>query len=882
MKFYCFSSTHWDREWYLPFERYRIKLVDLAEKLLENLETVPGWEQFIFDGQTVVLEDITELRPDLRRRLIRQVKAGKLKVGPWYVMPDEFLVSGEALIRNLLTGRELARRYGCEPWPVGYVCDVFGHIAQLPQLLRGFGIGCAVAARGIPWKSPQFLRWKAPDGSLCDLVKLAHGGYGHFSFLLGLNGAPLEKKAFLAKFRPYVERYRETDPDVVILPDAQDHTIPHRQQPEVLRWIREAYPEAELRLTDFTSLPEFAQENILPVLTGELADTASENGAKMMKLVAHSLSSRYDIKLANDLAQNRLELELEPFLAMRAASGDFGKTDRALLRRAWRTLLKNQAHDSICGCSTDETHFMQMPRYREVMQIVDGIFGRLDPQPGMESGEYFRLRIFNPLPYPREGVIRVTLPLPCDYPASFAEPRAPEAFASFRLHAANGEEIPYTLLKVEKNMHRILYAVADEYHIALKTRLEPCAWTTLELTPSAVPVRDFETQRTGRRSAANEFLSLEINSDGTFSVTDRESGALIREFNEYLLDSDAGDGWYHVPPVGGRTLLSTPESASVALLTDCSFLTEFEIVQRFRFSAGLNFRASANALYNTTEQSEEEAVITIRSIVSLEAGSRLLKVRTTLDNVLKDCRLRLSVPTGLSGSYLAGQAFTLNTRMPGRATGNATIAETEMEPLEKNFSGLLIRNDGKRGIAFLNPAGLHEAACFSGDESKLCITLFRAFRRTINRNGEPDGELQKRLVFDYAYSFYPGPPVPAGLYRELLFLRCDAPLLFQRSQHPSPLPDKPFLRLFGELVFSAMKPAEDGSGIILRLFNPSCEKKSGEAVLRSPAESVSLCTPAEEEYRTLSGHTDRIPVTAGPFEIVTLKLSFHQGEQVPC
>lgn len=873
MKFYYFNSTHWDREWYLPFERYRIRLVDLTEGLLEKLETVPGYDRFSFDGQTVVLEDVTEVRPDFRVRLRRQVEAGTLNVGPWYVMPDEFLVSGESLIRNLLAGRRIAREYGNDPWPVGYVCDVFGHIAQLPQLLCGFGIDVAAAARGIPWDAPQFLRWKAPDGSCCNLLKLAHGGYGHFSPLVGLNDEPLERETFLERFRPYVERYRRTDPDVVILADALDHTVPHRRIPEVLQWIREAYPDSEVIHVDYTALPEFAPENPLPVLEGELAATASERGARMMKVVAHSLSSRYDIKRENDLVQNRLELELEPFLAMQVPPGE---TDRRLLRRAWGSLLKNQAHDSICGCSVDETHFMQMPRYREAMQIADGVFGRFDVLPAANpEGEYL-LRLFNPLPYSREEVFRVTLPLPCDYPARFAEPRSPEEFASFRLFADGdgGREIPCTLLHVGKNMHRILYRVADEYTVAFRACLAPASWSTFRLRPSETPVRDFGTMRTGKLGGANQFLSLEIRGDGTFAVTDRENGAVYEGFNEYLLDSDAGDGWYHIPPVGNRTLLSSAEGVSVRLLTDSSVLLEYEIVRRFRFPAELAFRASANALYNTTEPSREETLLAVRTIVSLEAGNRLLKVRTELDNCLKDCRMRLSVPFGMTGGYLAGQAFTLQERTPGRRTGEATIAEIEAEPLEKNFSGILARSDGKRGMAFLNPAGLHEASCLPCDESCLYVTLFRAFRRTVNRNGEPDGELQKTLKFEYAFRFFSSPPEPAELYRELLRLRCGAPVRFQSPGSAAPGPETPFLTLSGGLVFSAMKPAEDGDGVILRLFNPSGREQRGEVNPGRPVERAALCSPAEEETAPLCCENGRIMVTAGAFRIVTLKLRF--------
>ena len=131
--------THWDREWYLPFQVFRLKLVHLMDLLLDTLERDPAFTSFTLDGQTSVLEDYLELRPERRADVEHLVRQGRLLIGPWYVLPDEFLVSPEALIRNLLAGRADGRAFGgC--MDVGYVPDPFGHIGQLPQILAGFGI----------------------------------------------------------------------------------------------------------------------------------------------------------------------------------------------------------------------------------------------------------------------------------------------------------------------------------------------------------------------------------------------------------------------------------------------------------------------------------------------------------------------------------------------------------------------------------------------------------------------------------------------------------------------------------------------------------------------------------------------------------------------
>ena len=104
---FYFSSTHWDREWYQDFQSYRYRLVKLVDKLLDLFDKDPEYKTFHFDGQTVVLEDYSEIRPECKERLKTLISEGKILVGPWYVMPDEFLVSGESLIRNLMQGHAL-------------------------------------------------------------------------------------------------------------------------------------------------------------------------------------------------------------------------------------------------------------------------------------------------------------------------------------------------------------------------------------------------------------------------------------------------------------------------------------------------------------------------------------------------------------------------------------------------------------------------------------------------------------------------------------------------------------------------------------------------------------------------------------------------------
>ena len=172
------SHTHWDREWYQPYQEYRMRLVQLIDRLLDLLDRDQDYRYFTLDGQTIVLEDYLEIRPEREEDLRQLVKTGRLLIGPWYILPDEFLVSGESTVRNLLVGAEMCAAFG-KRMDVGNIPDPFGHISQLPQILRGFEIDSAVFTRGVSGVQNEFT-WQASDGTDILVVHQQHG-YGNAS-----------------------------------------------------------------------------------------------------------------------------------------------------------------------------------------------------------------------------------------------------------------------------------------------------------------------------------------------------------------------------------------------------------------------------------------------------------------------------------------------------------------------------------------------------------------------------------------------------------------------------------------------------------------------------------------------------------------------------
>ncbi len=904
MKFYYFNSTHWDREWYQPFQEYRKYLIDATRELLRIFEEEPDFQRFTFDGQTIVLEDITEIRPDWRPKLEKLIREKRLGVGPWYVMPDEFLVSGESMIRNLQAGVRVAAEYGGEAWPVGYVCDMFGHIAQLPQIFSGFGLLGTVVWRGTRGEDcHHFVLWESPDGTRLRTVNLSkHRGYSDFTLCVrGMMPLPFDAEAFKEKFRQFVERDIDRWGEVFILSDAFDHAVPFGETEALFRCIRELYPEAKLLHTDYSELfeQEFSGDS-LPVITGEQIYPADspENGGWQ---ISATLSSRYDIKQANDLCQNALELSVEPELAIRAAAGDVDSLP--LLRYTWKHFLQNHAHDSICGCSIDQVHRVMLCRFEEVQNLCRTLeeefrlldHARLTGKPIIEhvrrdftdaledaaaspDGGYL-LRLFNPLPRVTERTMELEIAFPANsrypYPKRQAEPFGYEYINSFRLYDETGRELPYQLKSVRFNQLRCFFRQDnrkyDIYQVVCTPVLRACGWNRIEVRPSDDFVRSFDTLTTGATSAANDMIRLEINSDGTFDLTDLRSGRAYRRQNDFRIDREIGDGWNHVRPVGNRRTNGTA-NAQIALTQDGPLRAEFEIIRRYELARQIRREGNLHEGYAGLSESEERAVLEVVTTVALDRDSDQLSCRTLVRNNICDYRLQLLLPTGISGNYFASQAFAQLERPAGRTEGKRSERFPEPEMVEKNFDGILGKRDSRGGVAFLSRGGIHEGGAWEDDAHSLVVTLLRAFGRTVNTNGETEGQLQGERVFEYAIRCFAPECSFTGLYERMQELRAEIPHYLWKEAAGAEA-DGSFLSISGGLAYTCLKPAAgcDSGVVILRLANLERTGQCAAIELRQAPRRIARCRLDETELEDIS---DLSTVSARPGEIVTLKLIF--------
>ena len=350
--------THWDREWYLPFELFRLRLGSVVDGVLDALERDPSFTSFTLDGQAIVLEDYVEVRPENAGRLQALLDAGRLEAGPSYVLPDEILVGGESLVRNLLLGRRVCRRFGVEPSGAGYLPDSFGHPAQLPQILAGFGIRTFLFSRGMGDQIDDVgvvFRWRAGPAEVVACQMLPH--YDNFARLTWHHDAEERVRGVVERFG---EAVAEAGQDEIVLANGSDHLPIEPELPELLGGLVETFG-ARFRIgryDEYAPAPEG-----LPVYEGELVD------GRLQNILRGVNSARIYLKQANERAERRL-LSIETAAALRTLRED-APYPVADLRLAWRDLLRNHPHDSICGCSCDEVHRDMLVRYEQLDRTLE-------------------------------------------------------------------------------------------------------------------------------------------------------------------------------------------------------------------------------------------------------------------------------------------------------------------------------------------------------------------------------------------------------------------------------------------------------------------------------------------------------------------------------
>lgn len=355
-KVIAYLHTHWDREWYREFEIFRLRLIKVFDNVLDMLEKgkIPS---FYFDGQTSAIEDYLALRPE-KEKLIRElIKKKKLFIGPCYTLIDEFLTDEKCFSKNLEIGLKYARNLGCQDF-LGYFADTFGHSKNVPLILKEFGIDKSVVWRGCPEDLPSEFIFNG--------VKTVNLIRGYFNDIFSSNKTIEEKAEFL---KEHLDKIAQRSSNVLLMPIGADHLGIEPDIADQIKNVNKLLDDYEIELSSPFKYFDLVKNNFKIEYNEELRDNSATFilpgvYSTKIRLKQFNVKCSYLLDLANKFqifAQKKYKT----------------KSYDAEIEYAYKRLLQNQAHDSICGCSTDLVHRENAIRYTKVLQIARSIINEL-------------------------------------------------------------------------------------------------------------------------------------------------------------------------------------------------------------------------------------------------------------------------------------------------------------------------------------------------------------------------------------------------------------------------------------------------------------------------------------------------------------------------
>ncbi|MCS7225187.1 MAG: hypothetical protein NZ959_11655, partial [Armatimonadetes bacterium] len=817
--------THWDRAWYLPFERFRIRLVRLTGKLLSILKSDPNF-RFTFDGQTVVLDDVLEIRPDWEGALRKYVTSGNVSVGPWYILPDEFLVSGEAIVRNLLIGHRIAQRFGA-CMKVGYIPDPFGHIAQLPQILNGFNLDTFVFMRGMGDEGEELgseFWWVAPDGvskvlahhQITSYCNAAHLGY---VFENGVPRMDYERATeHLKRIFSVMDRYA-TAP-VYLISNGCDHLEPQPEIPELLQYLNSHFEGVRFVLGTPADFFEKVRKSRKEFKTyqGEL------RGGRYHYLLPGVFSSRIYLKQANFRCQRLLERWVEPFCALsHFVTGSPYPSHQIIY--AWKTLLKNQPHDDICGCSVDEVHREDVIRFQLVEEVgedllsdaLNQIASRIQTPTSAPSAHWSAFAVFNPLPWTRSDPVSLTVP------NEWLEKKG--IFVT-----DDGSPCAFQVIGAQDN-HSLVLVKPKE--------VPSVGYRTLYFDQEANRDINWATDvQASNRKIENEFLQVTVAADGTISVTDKMTGRTLSGLNYLESTEDAGDEYDYSPAENTQTITSKGVRAKVRLAEKGPVRATLEI------SYDLLIPESLTPDRKSRSSKKIKCPVVIKA--SLTSGIPRVDFEVTVTNNAQDHRLRAVFPTDVVTEVAKVEEHYHIIERP------LTLPEGKdwvQAPVPTNHQEQFVSvDDGDKGVTVINE-GLPEYEVAKGDKGvTIYLTLLRCvgwlsrgdFKTRRGNAGPsiPTPEAQCQGTYRFRYSLV----LHKGNWRDGNVLRLatehNVPMRLVPARRPDQKHPEGTLPVCCSFVtvqppdfyVTAIKKAEDRNSLIVRFYNTNPHQSVSGAV----------------------------------------------------
>ncbi|AEF82524.1 alpha-mannosidase [Leadbettera azotonutricia] len=891
---YAVSKTHWDREWYLDFQNFRVRLVRLVDNLLDILERDPGYVSFMMDGQMIPIEDYLAVKPEAFDRIKKLVLDGRLVIGPWYVLPDEVLISGESHIRNWLMGERLSRKFG-KKMNIGYLPDSFGHPSQMPQILAGLGMKQMTFWRGATEDvDKNEFYWESPDGSKI-FVNLMPIGYS--------TGAefPDDPDLLAKRLDKYIDDSSpRASTDVLYLSNGGDHLEAVPYLSKVIKGANQKMKKGKIVHTTleefFTALEKEIKGKSIKTHKGEMM------GTHTAIILTSTISTRMYLKQANFEVQSLLENTLEPIHSFAALQGY--PYPKELILEAWRSLLQNQPHDSICGCSIDAVHRDMIYRYNQSREIGSALLDRCSifyngisaeglkgdiaaavfNSSGISRSDTLNLTVdldpvlmgkidFNETGNKKAKVITIEDLLGRDIPASVkafdGEKEIPCFLNSAEVFTGKLKLNPYTFPNQYCTLRcNITLLVKDVPPMGYKTiSFKPVFSASGAKTPAScetLPISEIE----------NEFFKVCADTDGSFKVFDKKTKALYTGIGRLADSGDCGDEYTYCPPEYDSTVFADPSSLSIKTVKNGKVSQAISV-------SGI-FHLPETTIDTDVRRSGKLVDCSFTTRLTLYYGIPRLDMETQFDNKAEYHRLRVLFPLGFkAGLSVSAGAFSVDERPvekviePGWQEYFTTNPQKEFCDVSGDEHGLTIANRGLPEFEVYNEE--------SG--SVIAVTLLRCvgeiskwkMRTRKDRGGwlvfAPEGQCKGAHSFQYSVIPHKETWETSASYIEARNFAVPLSALPVTPTAKGPLPQtQSFLSLSKGLNVTCFKPCEFEEGHILRFYNTTTKKIKGAVEFKFPVKKAFMAGLNEETLSELTLTGGKVQIDVPPFWIVTLKL----------
>ena len=739
------SHSHWDREWYQSFESHRMKLIELVDNILDKVENDPEFGGFFLDGQVIAIDDYLEIRPEKRAQVEKCIREGKVQTGPWYILQDEFLTSGEACVRNLQVGMQEAEQYGAVG-NVGYFPDAFGNAGQMPQVLKQAGMDAVVFGRGVKPIGPnnevtggQYestyseMMWASPDGTKLPGILFANWYNNGVEIPVDEAEAKVYWDKKLADARKFAATHQ------LLMMNGCDHQPLQKNITEAIRVARKLYPDVEFILSDFKKYVEAMEKEIsenFSTVKGEL--TSQETDGRWT--LANTASSWIGLKQDNRAGETALERKAEPAAAMADVMGKAYPEDQMIY--SWKKLMQNHPHDSICGCSVDEVNEEMKTRFAKSRQVADAIYdesveyltNKVNTAALPGDGEKIPFVVWNTSGETKSQVVEKELHLFRDYNLfvwDSYEAAEKVEFPAMVLRDADGNVVPAKIADagvafgydLPDDRFRQPY-MAKKVLVTFEAEVPALGYRTYYLE-TAEQAQDVDVVSADENVLENDAVKVVVNADGSYNLLDKKTGRMYENLGFYEDTGDMGNEYIYIQDSGKQVVSTKGMKAEISCVEKNAFRTVVEICHKMMVPSGMGEELlrqremCIDPYTRVANRSSELVEMDVKTVLTLEKSAKGLRVATTICNQAKDHRVRVILPTGLDTSmHMADSAFEVVRR-------NNRHNDTWTNPCGCERQQCFVALEDAKGGLLVANRGLYEYEILEDQGNAVAVTLLR-------------------------------------------------------------------------------------------------------------------------------------------------------------